>query len=133
MGAAIGPVRWRTNSSLAAGAVVTFTYPISQDDGPLTVINTATVTSSQTSPVAESVDVQWQNVAPTASFANDGAVQEEHEVLGGTYNNITRGSVMTGAIRSASTAQAFRAHAFPGLPVRPLEREKQLWLPTVER
>ncbi|MGB5049183.1 MAG: choice-of-anchor Q domain-containing protein, partial [Caldilineaceae bacterium] len=62
--------------SLAAGARVTYTYPISQDDGPLTVVNTATVTSSQTSPVSASVTVQWQNVAPTASLGNDGPVND---------------------------------------------------------
>ncbi|HRJ41952.1 MAG TPA: Calx-beta domain-containing protein, partial [Caldilineaceae bacterium] len=70
-----------SNISLAVGARVTYTYPISQDDGPLTVVNTATVTSSQTSPVSASATVQWQNVAPTAALSNDGPVNDGQTAL----------------------------------------------------
>jgi len=62
--------------SLAAGEVLTFTYTASEDDGPLTVVNTATVTSTQTAAITDSVTVQWQNVAPTAGLSNDGPINE---------------------------------------------------------
>ncbi len=67
--------------SLAAGHSITYTYPVSQDDGPLTVINTATVTSNQTSPIHSSVTAQWQNVAPTASLDNSGPVNDGETAL----------------------------------------------------
>jgi uncharacterized repeat protein (TIGR01451 family) len=52
------------NVTLAAGAVVTYTYTITTDNGPQTIRNTATATSDQTPTVTANVSVTVNNVAP---------------------------------------------------------------------
>ncbi|MBI1293414.1 PKD domain-containing protein [bacterium] len=62
--------------TLAAGGAVTYTYSVTTDDGPQTTVNTAAVTSTQTSLITGSVRVTVTNVAPTAVFANNGPADE---------------------------------------------------------
>ena len=66
--------------TLAAGATVSYTHTWTADNGPQTVVNTATVKSDQTDVVRSSVSIAIQNVAPSAqddevTISKDGPAQ----------------------------------------------------------
>ncbi|MCB0114458.1 MAG: DUF11 domain-containing protein, partial [Caldilineaceae bacterium] len=78
--------------TLAAGEAVTYTYSLTTVDGPQTLVNTAAVTSAQTSLITDSVSVSVQNVAPTAILGNDGPVDNSGAVTA-TFSGQTDASV----------------------------------------
>ena len=65
--------------TLAAGEIVTYTYSLKTDDGPRTVVNTVTVTSTQAAMITAGVGITVNNVAPTAVLSNTGPVDDGSE------------------------------------------------------
>ncbi|MBI1297675.1 DUF11 domain-containing protein, partial [bacterium] len=86
--------------TLAVGEAVTVTYGVTTDDGPQTMVNTAAVTSAQTALITDSVSVQINNVAPTATLDNNSPVNN------GVTATVTFGGQFDPS--AADTATGFR-------------------------
>jgi uncharacterized repeat protein (TIGR01451 family) len=99
--------------TLAIGDTTSYTYQWTAEDGPQTVVNTATVRSDQATAISASATITVQNVAPTAAddavtVSKDGpavtvAVLENDHDPAGVYDPLTVESLdVTGVLGAAS-------------------------------
>ncbi len=75
--------------TLAAGETVSYVYGVTVDDGPLTKVDTATVSSNETATLRETVTVAVQNVAPILDASQSASVIDEGETFTLTLNSVT--------------------------------------------